>query len=65
MLTRRFAAKFFSLHRKSHQNLSLLNFECAARISTPRPPQGTPIHKRARVRAENFGNDPYKIIKGT
>ena len=62
MLTRRFADKTFSLHRKSHQNLSLLNFKCAARISTPR---GTSIHKRARMRAGNFENDPYKIIKGT
>ena len=45
-----------------HGNLSLLNFKCAARISTP---QGTPIHKRARMRAGNFENDPYEIIKGT
>ena len=54
--------KLFSLHRKSHQNLSLLNFKCAARISTPR---GTLIHKRARMRTGNLANDPYKIIKGT
>ena len=27
--------KLFSLHPKSHQNLSLLNFKCAARIITP------------------------------
>ena len=27
--------------------------------------KGTPIHKRARMRAGNFENDPYKIIKGT
>ena len=43
-------------------NLSLLNFKCAARISTPR---GTPIHRRARMRTGNFENDPYKVIKGT
>ena len=36
--------KLVSLHQKSHQNLSLLNFMSTARISTPR---GTPIHKRA------------------
>ena len=33
-----------------------------AHISTPR---GTPIHKRARMRAGSFENDLYKIIKGT
>ena len=54
--------KLFSLHRKSHQNLSLLNFKYAARISTPRR---TPIHKRARMRAGNFENDPCNTIKGT
>ena len=44
----------------SHQNLSLLNFKCAARIITPR---GTPLHKKAGVRAGNLENEPYKIIK--
>ena len=39
--------KFFSLHRKSHQNLSLLNFECAARISTPDPPK-EPLYIKGR-----------------
>ena len=52
----------FSLHRKSHKNLSLLNFKCAARISTRR---GTPTHQRARMRAGNFENDPCKIRNGT
>ena len=28
-------------------------------------PPGTPLHKRAGVRAWNFENDRYKIIKGT
>ena len=44
----------------SHQNLSLLNFKCAARIIIPR---GTPLHKKAGVRAGNFENEHYKIIK--
>ena len=57
-----FADKTFFSSPKITSNLSLLNFKCAARISTPR---GTPIHKRARVRAGNFENDPCKIIKGT
>ena len=30
--------KLVSLHQKSHQDLSLLNFKCAARISTPGGP---------------------------
>ena len=28
-------------------------------------PPGAPIHKRARMHAGNFENDPYNIIKGT
>ena len=35
--------KFVSLRQKSHQNLSLLNFKCTARISTP----WDHLHKRA------------------
>ena len=27
-------------------------------------PPGTPLHKRAGLRAWNFENDRYKIIKG-
>ena len=50
--------KLGSLHQKSHQNLSLLNFKCAARVITPRI---TPLRKRVGVRAGNFENDPYKI----
>ena len=50
--------KLFSLHRKSHQNLSLLNFKCIARISTSR---GTPIHKKVGMRAGIFEKDPYKV----
>ena len=47
-----------SLRQKSHKNLSLLDFKRAARISTP---WGTPLHKRAGVRARNFENDCYKL----
>ena len=54
--------KLVSLHPKSHQNLSLLNFKCAARIIIP---GGTRLHKRAGVHAGNSENDPNKIIKGT
>ena len=50
--------KLFSLHRKSNQNLSLLNFKCIARISTSR---GTPIHKKVGMRAGIFEKDPYKV----
>ena len=35
--------KLVSLRQKSHQNLSLLHFKCAARIITP---QGIPLQKR-------------------
>ena len=38
-----------SLHQKSHQNLLLLNFKCAVRISNPR---GTPTHKRPGAHRE-------------
>ena len=54
--------KLVSLQQKSHQNLSLLNFKSAARIITP---WGTPLLRRAGLRAGNFENEPYKIIKGT
>ena len=53
--------KLVFLHPKSHKNLSLRNFKCAARIITP----GEHLHKKAGVRAGNFENDPYKIIRGT
>ena len=49
--------KLVALRQKSHQNLSLLNFKCAARISTPRRERG------GGARAWNFENDRYKIIK--
>ena len=46
--------KLVSLHPKSHKNLSLLNFKCAARIITP----GEQLHKKAGVRAGNFQKRP-------
>ena len=48
--------KLVALRQKSHQNLSLLNIKCAARISTPRREGGG-------VRAWNFEND--RAIKST
>ena len=47
--------KLVSLHQKSHQNLSLLNFMSTAHISTPR---GTPIHKRAGGARREFRKRP-------
>ena len=40
--------KLVSLHQKSYQYLSVLNFKCAARIIIH---WETPLHKRAGVRA--------------
>ena len=62
MLTRRFADKTFFSSPKITSKFVLAKFQVCC---TYQLPPGTPMYKRARMRAGNFENDPYKIIKGT